>query len=146
MRGPQTPARGYREVAPAGKGVTEPMPLYDYRCVDCGAQEHRIAGLDDHTALCVECGGLMLRIDDDLFTPLFKDFPDQVRSGYERLSNEVEEYICNYLEDLKAKLISAHERRCVELTICAIKRLQANPMALAWWFPEWTPQKGEFVS
>jgi putative FmdB family regulatory protein len=43
------------------------MPLYDYQCVDCGAQDLRLAGIDDHTALCVECGGLMLRLDVDIF-------------------------------------------------------------------------------
>jgi len=38
------------------------MPLYEYKCVDCGENDHRIAGLDDHTALCAKCGGLMLRL------------------------------------------------------------------------------------
>lgn len=45
------------------------MPLYEYRCVDCGAQDQRIASIDDHTALCVQCGGLMLRLYEDVFTP-----------------------------------------------------------------------------
>ena len=35
------------------------------------ARNQRIAGLDDHTALCVACGGLMLRLEGDLFTPYF---------------------------------------------------------------------------
>jgi hypothetical protein len=47
------------------------MPLYEYACVDCKAQDQRVAGLDDHTALCLSCGGIMLRLDEDLFTPYF---------------------------------------------------------------------------
>ena len=43
------------------------MPIYDYHCVDCGGRDQRIAGLDDHTALCIQCGGLMLRLDEDVF-------------------------------------------------------------------------------
>jgi len=45
------------------------MPRYEYQCVDCQARDMRIAGLDDHTAVCVNCGGLMIRLDQDLFTP-----------------------------------------------------------------------------
>lgn len=41
------------------------MPLYEYQCVDCSGRDQRVAGLDDHTALCTECGGLMLRLDPD---------------------------------------------------------------------------------
>ena len=47
------------------------MPLYEYQSMDCTATDQRIAGLDDHTALCVACGGLMLRLEGDLFTPYF---------------------------------------------------------------------------
>ena len=43
------------------------MPLYEYQCVDCSAKDQRVAGIDDHTALCVKCGGLMLRLDEDVF-------------------------------------------------------------------------------
>ncbi len=49
------------------------MPLYEYQCVDCGGQDQRMAGLDDHTALCTECGGLMLRLDEDVFKPYFEE-------------------------------------------------------------------------
>jgi len=31
-----------------------------------------VAGLDDHTALCIQCGGLMLRLDEDVFQPYFE--------------------------------------------------------------------------
>jgi len=48
------------------------MPIYDYQCVDCGDRELRVAGLDDHTALCHQCGGLMLRLDEDVFQPYFE--------------------------------------------------------------------------
>ena len=47
------------------------MPLYHYQCLDCAAQDPRLGGLDDHTAICVACGGLMLRLDLDLFQPYF---------------------------------------------------------------------------
>ncbi|MFA6269975.1 MAG: FmdB family zinc ribbon protein [Candidatus Paceibacterota bacterium] len=47
------------------------MPLYDYQCVDCSARDQMVAGLDDHVALCPQCGGLMLRLEGDLFTPFF---------------------------------------------------------------------------
>jgi len=50
------------------------MPLYEYQCVDCSATEQRVAGVDDHTALCVKCGGLMLRLDEDVF----KDYVPEV--------------------------------------------------------------------
>lgn len=49
------------------------MPLYEYQCVDCRVQDTRIAGLDDHTALCMRCGGVMLRRDEDLFGPYFEE-------------------------------------------------------------------------
>lgn len=42
------------------------MPIYEYKCVDCGGRDSRVAGIDDYTALCAACGGLMLRLDDDL--------------------------------------------------------------------------------
>jgi putative FmdB family regulatory protein len=48
------------------------MPLYSYECMDCHQREQRIAGADDHTALCVACGGLMLRLDVDVFQPYFE--------------------------------------------------------------------------
>jgi putative FmdB family regulatory protein len=48
------------------------MPAYEYKCIDCGAEEERIAGLDDNTALCVDCGSLMLRLDEDVFRPYFE--------------------------------------------------------------------------
>ena len=47
----------------------EVMPLYEYQCVDCGGQDHRVAGLDDHTAMCVHCNGLMLRLNEDVIQP-----------------------------------------------------------------------------
>ncbi len=47
------------------------MPLYEYHCVDCGVQDSRIGGLDDHAALCIRCGGMMLRRNEDVFGPYF---------------------------------------------------------------------------
>jgi putative FmdB family regulatory protein len=49
------------------------MPIYQYQCVDCGSRDQRVAGLDDHTALCADCGGLMLRLDQDIFQPYFEE-------------------------------------------------------------------------
>ncbi len=49
------------------------MPIYEYQCVDCGGRDQRVAGLDDHTAMCVPCGGLMLRLDEDVFHAYFED-------------------------------------------------------------------------
>lgn len=40
------------------------MPLYDYQCGDCGAKDLRIGAIDDQVAICVQCGSLMLRLDD----------------------------------------------------------------------------------
>jgi putative FmdB family regulatory protein len=48
------------------------MPIYEYQCVDCGGHDQRVAGLDDHTALCTQCLGLMLRLDEDVFRPYFE--------------------------------------------------------------------------
>jgi putative FmdB family regulatory protein len=48
------------------------MPSYEYKCIHCGAEEERIGGLDDNTALCVDCGNLMLRLDEDVFRPYFE--------------------------------------------------------------------------
>jgi putative FmdB family regulatory protein len=48
------------------------MPSYEYKCIHCGAQEERIGGLDDNTALCVDCGNLMLRLNEDAFRPYFE--------------------------------------------------------------------------
>lgn len=47
------------------------MPIYEYQCVDCGGLDQRVAGLDDHTAICTQCGSLMLRLDEDVFQPYF---------------------------------------------------------------------------
>ena len=43
------------------------MPFYLYQCVDCNGSDQRVAGLDDHTAMCAVCGGLMVRADQDIF-------------------------------------------------------------------------------
>jgi putative FmdB family regulatory protein len=53
------------------------MPIYEYQCVDCGGRDQRVAGLDDHTALCSQCGGLMLRLDEDVFQPYFEEVAQQ---------------------------------------------------------------------
>ena len=45
------------------------MPIYSYRCTSCGAQDLRVAGLDDDMAVCVKCHGRMLRLDDPFANP-----------------------------------------------------------------------------
>jgi len=55
------------------------MPIYEYQCVDCTGRDQRVAGLDDHTALCTQCGGLMLRLEEDVFKPYFEDMPGPAR-------------------------------------------------------------------
>jgi len=57
------------------------MPAYNYWCVDCGVDDIRIAGLDDHLAVCVACGGMMLRTDDDLFAPYFESEDQKSEHG-----------------------------------------------------------------
>jgi putative FmdB family regulatory protein len=46
------------------------MPLYEFQCVDCGDRDERVAKVDDCTAICANCGGLLLRLAEDLFTPI----------------------------------------------------------------------------
>jgi len=58
------------------------MPIYEYQCVDCGGRDQRVAGCDDHTALCVHCGGLMLRLDEDVFQPYFDGSQSSLRSNW----------------------------------------------------------------
>jgi putative FmdB family regulatory protein len=47
------------------------MPVYEYQCVDCGGLDRIVGGLDDQTAICTQCGSLMLRLDEDVFQPYF---------------------------------------------------------------------------
>jgi hypothetical protein len=42
-----------------------------------------VAGLDDHMALCTQCGGLMLRLDEDVFQPYFEAVSLQALPGTE---------------------------------------------------------------
>ena len=42
------------------------MPLYAYKCRACSLEEERLAGIDDRTLICTECGEVMDRqISDD---------------------------------------------------------------------------------
>ena len=65
------------------------MPIYSYQCADCGVQDQRVGGLDDHTALCVACGGLMLRLDEDLFKPYFTG-QEEVREALDKFHTGLE--------------------------------------------------------
>jgi len=59
------------------------MPLYNYRCTECRQPDTRVAGLDDHLAVCHVCRGVMLRVDQDIFAPVFNDdsLPTPTRKG-----------------------------------------------------------------
>lgn len=57
------------------------MPAYEYQCVTCGGRDQRIAGMDDATAVCTACGGLMLRLDEDIFQPYGADRESHEGSG-----------------------------------------------------------------
>ena len=53
-----------------GNGKEEiAMPMYEYRCPECGVEESRVAGVDDRTVVCTGCSNIMYRLtsDDDLF-------------------------------------------------------------------------------
>lgn len=62
------------------------MPFYEYQCLDCGARDERLAGLDDHTAVCLKCRGLMLRQDEDFLGRYFDGRGSKVRPGAAALS------------------------------------------------------------
>ena len=49
------------------------MPFYGYRCLECGNWDQRVAGLDDDTAICTRCGGLLLRVADNILGPYFEE-------------------------------------------------------------------------
>ncbi len=53
------------------------MPIYEYQCLDCGGRDQPVAGCGEHTALCAHCGGLMLRLDEDVFRPYFEEVSSQ---------------------------------------------------------------------
>jgi len=38
------------------------VPLYEYRCLDCGKQEERYAGMEEKLAECSACKGQMKRL------------------------------------------------------------------------------------
>lgn len=52
------------------------MPSYTYRCTACPATDTRLGALDDHQALCLACGGVMVREDLDVLAPYFELHPD----------------------------------------------------------------------
>ncbi len=51
------------------------MPLYFYGCRACGLVEERVAGIDDRTLICTECGEVMDRqiSDDEAFSFYWND-------------------------------------------------------------------------
>ena len=79
------------------------MPIYEYQCVDCSARERRIAALDDHTALCVACGGLMLRLDGDAFQAYFEVVPPPGCDGLCRIDCEAHDPKDAYCREQEAE-------------------------------------------
>jgi hypothetical protein len=65
------------------------VPAYRYQCVHCQVQEIRIGGVDDHCALCVDCGHLMLRLDLDFFGPYFAAQPSERGSMLDQTGENV---------------------------------------------------------
>ena len=60
------------------------MPLYMYACRACDLTEERLAGIDDRTLICTECGEVMDRqISDDEAFSFYWDAPasDEVPSA-----------------------------------------------------------------
>ncbi len=57
------------------------MPVYEYQCLDCSGVDQRVAGLDDQTAVCARCRGLMLRLDEDVFQPYFENHEELPEVG-----------------------------------------------------------------
>ena len=55
------------------------MPLYAYRCRACDLNEERLAGIDDRTVVCTECGEVMDRqiSDDEAFSFYWSDVPSR---------------------------------------------------------------------
>jgi putative FmdB family regulatory protein len=61
------------------------MPIYEYECVDCGYQDQRVAGIDDHTAICAECAGVMVRLDLDWCASYFMALDQEPRTVAETI-------------------------------------------------------------
>jgi putative FmdB family regulatory protein len=53
------------------------VPLYDYRCLDCGAWDRRLGGIDDLAALCPRCRGVTLRQTEEVFRGCCTGEPDR---------------------------------------------------------------------
>ena len=49
------------------------MPFYMYQCRACELSEERLAGIDDRTLICTECGEVMDRLvsDEEAFSYYF---------------------------------------------------------------------------
>jgi predicted nucleic acid-binding Zn ribbon protein len=58
------------------------MPLYCYRCMDCGCWDRIVAGIDDDAASCIRCGGLMLRTSNNLLGPYFEEVPGLLANDF----------------------------------------------------------------
>jgi len=65
------------------------VPAYRYQCVHCQAQETRIGGVDDHCALCMDCGHLMLRLDLDFCGPYFAVQPSEMAPIFNQTGENV---------------------------------------------------------
>ena len=55
-----------------------PIKAIRAKCLDCSGKDQRVGGLDDYAAICVPCGGVMLRLDEDVFQPYFEEISSQI--------------------------------------------------------------------
>ena len=57
------------------------MPLYQYRCIECQLDEERVAGIDDRTVTCDQCGAIMTRTtaENDVYRAYVKK--DEEKTG-----------------------------------------------------------------
>ncbi len=51
------------------------MPIYEYQCADCRERDLRAVIRDDQAVLCTRCGGLMLRLAEDVLQPYIEEIP-----------------------------------------------------------------------
>ena len=63
------------------------MPVYAYKCLDCGVPDLRVTGVNDDIALCHLCQGLMLRQNAEPRDALQQYFRDIAFSPLEPTRN-----------------------------------------------------------
>lgn len=62
------------------------MPIYEYEFADCGYQDQRLAGVNDHVIICTQCNGVMVRRDLDMFESYFLSLEPETRIAAEQMN------------------------------------------------------------